>query len=72
VRLFIVEDLGKAGTKGEYVTVEDFTRRLSEDWSAPDARALDEALLATINIAHVGMVLPYRRGWVFLAEDASR
>lgn len=33
-------------------------------------KALDEALLATIDVAHVGMVIPYRLGWVFIAEDA--
>lgn len=71
MRLFVVEDLGKDGTKGEYLTLENFSLRLERDWNAPDARALDEALLATINISHVGMVLPYRRGWVFLAEDST-
>lgn len=71
MRLFVVEDLGKDGTKGEYLTFEDFTQRLGRDWNAPDVRALDEALLATVNISHVGMVLPYRRGWVFLAEDST-
>lgn len=71
MRLFVVEDLGEDGAKGEYVTVEDFTRRLQSDWRVANIKALDEALLATINISHVGMVLPYRRGWVFLAEDVS-
>ena len=73
MRLFVVEDLGEEGTRGEYVTVEDFTRRLRQDWSLgiTGIQELDEALLATINIAHVGMVLPYRRGWVFLAEDST-
>ncbi len=70
MRLFVVEDLGEAGAQGGYMTVEDFTQRLRRDWSVLEAKALDEALLATINIAHVGMVLPYRRGWVFLAEDS--
>lgn len=55
------------------MTVEDLTRRLRQDWSLgiTGIQELDEALLATISIAHVGMVLPYRRGWVFLAEDAT-
>lgn len=54
------------------MTVEDFTQRLRRDWSLriKGTQELDEALLATVNIAHVGMVLPYRRGRVFLAEDA--
>lgn len=71
MRLFVVEDLGQAGAKGAYVTVEDFARRLQSDWGVENLRALDQALLATIHISHVGMVLPYRRGWVFLAEDST-
>lgn len=71
MRLFVIEDLGEAGMRGGYATVEDFAQRLRQDWKTPGSQALDEALLATINIAHVGMVVPYRRGWVFMAEDAS-
>lgn len=73
MRLFVVEDLGEEGARGGYVTVEDFTQQLRRDWSLgiKGIQELDEALLATINIAHVGMVLPYRRGWVFLAEDVQ-
>ncbi len=71
MRLFVVEDLGEAGAKGEYVTIEDFARRLEPDWGVASVRALDQAPLATINISHVGMVLPYRRGWVFLSEDST-
>jgi len=71
VRLFVVEDLGERGADGRYETMESLTERLGRDWTAPSVRALDEALLATINVAHVGMVLRYRRGWVFLAENSS-
>lgn len=71
MRLFVVEDLGEAGVRGEYVMVEDFAQRLRRDWKVSDTQALDEALLATINISHVGMVLQYRKGWVFLAEDST-
>lgn len=70
--MFVVEDLGARGVDGRFETMESLSERLRVDWTAADTRALDEALLATINISHVGMVLPYRRGWVFLAEDASQ
>jgi len=69
--MFVVEDLGVRGVDGRFETMESLSERLRVDWAAAETRALDEALLATINISHVGMVLPYRRGWVFLAEDST-
>lgn len=71
MKLFVVQ-INNQGAKGCYETLEAFTDGLRRDWS-PGSRAqsLDEALIATINIAHVGMVLPFRLGWVFCAEDAA-
>lgn len=79
MRLFVVNSKPQ-GACGEFKTLEEFENDLRVDWDKKTvrepwdherAKALDKALLATINIAHVGMVLPYRRGWVFCAEDAS-
>lgn len=64
-------EAGESGTKGEFVTLATLSDRLRRDWTTEETKALDEALLATINIAHVGMVIPYRRGWIFLAEDST-
>jgi hypothetical protein len=47
------------------VTREEFVAFLGQK-----AEMLDEALLAVIDVAHVGMVIPFRLGWVFCAEDA--
>ncbi len=79
MRLFVadISNVGCAG--GRYMTIKDFTRYLERVRNrGPIKRlleenvALDEALFAMINIAHVGMVIPFRLGWVFIAEDASQ
>ncbi len=73
MRLFVVE-VNDGGAEGAYETLETFTSRLRHDWGDEDdysqMKALDEGLLAMISIAHVGMVIPFRLGWVFCAEDA--
>lgn len=64
-----------AGAEGRYTTLTDFQQVLQANYMSchvEQTRALDEALLAMIGIAHVGMVIPFRLGWVFIAEDASR
>jgi hypothetical protein len=63
MRLFVVE-IKERGAEGGYMTRDAFIGLLGRD-------ALDEALLAVIDVAHVGMVISFRRGWVFCAEDAS-
>jgi hypothetical protein len=79
MRLFVVDINGEGAAGGQYMTIDDLTRRLEHARSrGPIKRepeeniALDEALIAMINIAHVGMVIPFRLGWIFLAEDASQ
>lgn len=78
MRLFVVDVNNEGAVGGRYMTVEDFTRRLEHARSREPIKrepeenvALDEALLAMINIAHVGMVIPFRLGWVFVAEDSQ-
>lgn len=76
MRLFVV-DVNKDGAAvGQYMTVTDFAQRLEHARNAKreheEDTALDQALFAVIDIAHVGMVIPFRLGWVFIAEDASR
>lgn len=79
MRLFVVVStaLGACGSFKALEELEDDLRvdwdkkTVREPWDPERVKALDQALLAAINIAHVGMVLPYRRGWVFLAEDVS-
>ena len=69
MRLFVVTDNGAA--IGEFVTREDLEARLRQDWDeVPSVIVLDQALLATIDVSHVGQVIEWRRGWVFCAADA--
>lgn len=76
MRLFVVDVNNQCAPAGCYRTVEDFTKLLEHardrgpiKREPEENAALDEALLAMINIAHVGMVIPFRLGWVFIAED---
>lgn len=68
MRLLVVE-VNDKGASGEYETLEAFSARLHPNGSAAEPRAIDEAVLAVINIAHVGMVVPFRKGWVFITQD---
>lgn len=69
MRLFVVEKL-LSGTTGRSMTMDELTEHLRKHWARfPTAQAVDEALLATIQVAHVGQVIEWRMGWVFCAED---
>lgn len=53
-----------------FMTLEQFETRLRKDWEGvPTIRALDQAVLAMIQTAHVGQVITWRMGWIFCAED---
>lgn len=75
MRLFVAE-VDDGGAVGDYATPEAFADWLRRDWGVTErdgslrVKLLDEALLSTINTSHVGMVIPFRLGWVFCAEDA--
>ncbi len=68
MRLFVVTDNGSV--EGEFLTRQDLEARLRKDWDdVPPVIVLDQALLATIDVSHVGQVIEWRRGWVFCAAD---
>lgn len=69
MRLFVVE-INEGGAEGEYATCEQLQTRMQRDWEGvPTVRALDRAVFAAIEIAHVGQVITWRMGWIFCAEN---
>lgn len=71
MRLFVVELEGE-GSAGLYQTPEELEARMQHHWEGvPTIRALDQAVLAMVQTAHVGQVITWRMGWIFCAEDAQ-
>ncbi len=70
MRLFVVM-VNEGGAEGEYLTLEQLEADMRKAWEGvPTVRALDQAVLATVQISHVGQVIPWRMGWIFCAEAA--
>ena len=75
MRLFVVDvsrfnaDVSET-PEAAYMTLEQLEERMQRDWEGvPTIRALDRAVLATVQISHVGQVITWRAGWIFCAED---
>jgi len=72
MRLFVVE-VNDGGADGSYMTMEQLEERMKAAWDGvPTVRALDRAVLATVQISHVGQVITWRMGWIFCAEDEQQ
>lgn len=73
MRLFVIElDHKEPGATDAYMTLDQLEARMRENWEGvPTIRKLDQAVLATLKISHVGQVVTWREGWIFCAEDAQ-
>jgi len=78
MRLFVVDvsqfnpDVTETPS-ASYMTPDQLEERMTRDWEGvPTIRALDRAVLATVQISHVGQVITWRAGWIFCAEDEQQ